>query len=392
MTSVTSAMWASDALRWASFDSSTTASVLSSNRRSRRANLRSAYCRTRSGTSRFLPLTIVLTAHLPARTRHLAAGATGRRTGPAGSPSIDGNGGSAARRRVRATPPTRARHVRHRSRRPTASGPRAGRRARRRRRSARHGAAVGIPSQKATMPMSDTTAPARAIGRHHSCVSSETGRGRRRTGSSMRPRRSPRPRGRCRRRRSRPRSHEPPDLVGPAGEAEGRGEEQDVADAVGDQDDGEADAQDSGDIANPPRGAVSRDPTSVGRPAPRATGPDRSHASGPAVIDIDDGGLIARSPPRSRSPPAHPRRAAPRAAALSVAPVVTTSSTSTTQRPATARRASARTDERLGDVRRPMAPIEVVLRGRGPRSARAPATHGSGSAAPAAAAISSAWS
>ena len=57
-------MWASAALRCCSFESSTTASVRSSRIRSIRWSLRSAYARTRSGTSTFLPLTIVFTRHL----------------------------------------------------------------------------------------------------------------------------------------------------------------------------------------------------------------------------------------------------------------------------------------------------------------------------------------
>ena len=87
MTSVTSAMWACAALRWDSFDSSTMASVRSSRSRSRRANLRSAYCRTRSGTSRFLPLTIVLTGDLPAPVR-LAVGRGSLEMGSARTLSI----------------------------------------------------------------------------------------------------------------------------------------------------------------------------------------------------------------------------------------------------------------------------------------------------------------
>ena len=64
MTRVTSAMCASDALRWCSFENSTVASERSSRRRSRRWSLRSVYSRTRSGTSTFLPLTMVRMRHL----------------------------------------------------------------------------------------------------------------------------------------------------------------------------------------------------------------------------------------------------------------------------------------------------------------------------------------
>src|SRR5450759_63578 len=62
--SVTSAICESSAVRCCSLESSTTASVRSSRKRSSRRIFRSAYCRTCSGTSMFLPLTIVLTADL----------------------------------------------------------------------------------------------------------------------------------------------------------------------------------------------------------------------------------------------------------------------------------------------------------------------------------------
>ena len=69
MTRVTSAMCASEALRWRSFENSTVASLRSSRRRSRRCSLRSVYSRTRSGTSTFLPLTMVRMRHLPGPVR-----------------------------------------------------------------------------------------------------------------------------------------------------------------------------------------------------------------------------------------------------------------------------------------------------------------------------------
>ena len=87
-----------------SFESSTMASVRSSRRRSRRPSRRSAYSRTRSGTSTFLPLTIVLTRHLPGAIAGL------RRAWPMAGGSADGPGPS--RRtwltvRGRPRPPTR---------------------------------------------------------------------------------------------------------------------------------------------------------------------------------------------------------------------------------------------------------------------------------------------
>src|SRR4029079_7836592 len=67
MTRVTSAMWASEALLCVSLENSTKASVRSSSRRSSRWSLRSVYSRTRSGTSTFLPLTMVRIRLLPGR-------------------------------------------------------------------------------------------------------------------------------------------------------------------------------------------------------------------------------------------------------------------------------------------------------------------------------------
>ena len=77
MTSVTSAMWASAALRCGSFESSTRASVRSSRSRSRRASLRSAYCADAVGDLDVLALDDRPHGDLPARTRRLAAGGDG---------------------------------------------------------------------------------------------------------------------------------------------------------------------------------------------------------------------------------------------------------------------------------------------------------------------------
>ena len=102
-----------------------------------------------------------------------------------------------------------------------------------------------IPPQNATIPMSDTTAPATAIGRHHSWVSRRPDAAADEQDGRRRPDDRP---GRVGDAIAEGRAEEPgaAGLVGPAGEAEGGGEEQDVADAVEDEDDGEADAQDVG--------------------------------------------------------------------------------------------------------------------------------------------------
>jgi hypothetical protein len=64
MTRVTSTMWLSSTDLWRSSENSAWASERSSSSRSRRLSLRSAYARSASGTSRFLPLTMIRTSRL----------------------------------------------------------------------------------------------------------------------------------------------------------------------------------------------------------------------------------------------------------------------------------------------------------------------------------------
>ena len=204
--------------------------------------LRSAYCRTRSGTSRFLPLTMVLTAHLPARTRATGGGARARRTGPARSSSIAATpsrtpGTAPAGSRVRGHAPTASTDGQWAISSPTITATST--------MSAGTALAVRIPSQNTRIPISDTTAPTTAIGRHQSidrrrpvpaATNSTVAAAHTIAPAACAP---PSP-------KVDDRSHEPPDWSAQPAIRSAGPEEQDVTDTVGDENDGKDDAQDLG--------------------------------------------------------------------------------------------------------------------------------------------------